>query len=153
MAKWRRPQFAVLALLALLALLLPSLAWACPVTGRTGAAATICNYPANGGDSATPMPCCEHMRRGQCCKLTSQLPSTDDSKDTFLAQPHAGSRSIITHLTQAARTVVDTAMEYPPVPPTIEPPHGSILCDIAVDSSFTFQHAPPLTAGRAPPLI
>src|SRR4028119_1078290 len=116
MAKWRRPQFAALGLLALLALLLPSFAWACPVMGRTGAAATTCNCPANGGDSATPMPCCAQMQRGQCCKPTSQLPGSDSSKDTSLAQPHGGSRSILMHLTEAAHAVVDTALVYPPAP-------------------------------------
>ena len=153
MAKWRRPQFAALGLLALLALLLPSFAWACPVMVRTGAVTTTCNYPANGDDSATPMPCCAQMQRGQCCKPTSQLPGSDSSKDTSLAQPHGGSRSILMHLTQAAHAVVDTALVYPPAPHGIEPPHGSVLCNIAVAILFTFQHALPLTAGRAPPLI
>jgi hypothetical protein len=156
MAQWRRPQFAALALLAILALLLPSLAWACPVTGRTGAAETVCLHPANGGRSTTLMPCCAHMaqmQRDKCCKPTSQLPSSDNGKDTSLAQPHADSRSILTHLTQAAHAVVDTTMVYSLTPLSVEPPHGSMLCDIAVGTPFTFQHAPPLTAGRAPPSV
>lgn len=145
MAKWCRPQFTALALLALLALLLPSLAWACPITGRIGGAATVCNYPANGGDSttsdsATSMPCCAQMQRGQCCKPTLQLPGSDDSKDTSVIQPHADSRSILTRLTEAPHAVVDTAMVYPPAPRSIDPPHGYILCDIAVDNPFAGKH-------------
>jgi hypothetical protein len=155
MALWRRPHFAILALLALLALQLPSLAWACPVMGRSTAAETVCRPAANSDNSATLMPCCAHtpsMRHAPCCAPTSQLPG-DSNKDTFLTLPHADSRSILAQLAQAAHTGVDTAIAYPPTPLDVELPHACNQRDIALDSPFAFQNAPPLTAGRAPPLL
>lgn len=149
MTGWRRPQFTALALLALLALLMPSLAWTCPVTGRAGAAATICNHPTDGGSSAAVMPCCANMRDGKCCKPLPQLPNNDSSRDTALAPTHVDASAILSHLSQAACTGF-VVFVLPPAPLVIAPA-GITSDDPVFDAPLSSQHAPPAASGRAPP--
>ncbi len=151
MVQWRRPRWIVLALLALLALVSPSLTWACPVTGRTGSAATVCDHSMSGAaasDSAT-MACCKQMTmQSGCCKALPPLPEGESSTNS-LASSHADTASALAQLSKVAHATGVVIM--PPLAPlVIEPPHGFAAADS--DTSLLSQSTPPVFAGRAPPL-
>ena len=157
MAQWRRPEFTVLALLALFALVMPSLTWACPVTGRIGPAATVCKSSVNGSLPSDVMPCCRQMKGRttaecftKCCKSVPQLPGSDTNKSAALTQSHGDMSSILNHLANAAHAVLIT-FALPTAPPTIEPPQATTCDDVSVTPLLS-QYAPSALAGRAPPL-
>ncbi len=162
MSQWRRLPFVLMALFALCALTVPSLAWACPITGRSGAATQVCiNAPASGqsNQAANVMACCAPTHGnaamsgngclGTCCKAVPQLPNGDPAKNTALSQAHWNIAGLLDQLSQTAHTVFILA---PPVAPlVIEPPRALFRGDASVAPLLT-QFAFSLFAGRAPPI-
>lgn len=156
MKKWLHSSMTMMALLALFALGVPSLAWACPVTGRTGNAATVCDRSPNGGTSVA-MSCCARVQApgtgcmGQCCKSVPQPSGSDQNKDTAAAPSHADTASLLSQLTQAAHTTL-VVSTLPTIPLTMEPTHRVDVGDSPSETHLLAQHAPAAFAGRAPPL-
>ncbi len=155
-----------MALLALLALVAPSFVWACPITGRTGSAATVCAAPTGfiqgAAKAAGIMPCCAHMQApaqasgatclGVCCKSVPQLPQSDQDRGTPPIQAHADTLSVLAHLAKATLATL-LASALPPAPLAVEPPQGLAFHNAAASSTPPLaQHAPSASAGRAPPL-
>lgn len=157
MKKWLRSSTTMMALLALFALGVPSLAWTCPVTGRTGNAATVCDRSPH-IKAPVAMPCCAKVQAtgtgclGQCCKSVPQPPGSDKDKDTATTQAHFGTASLLSQLIQAAHStfVVST---LPAIPLIIEPKRGIEVGDSPPNAHLLAQHAPAAVAGRAPPLL
>ena len=157
MNQWRRLPFVLMALFALFALTLPSLAWACPVTGRDGSATEVCIRAAKSASSQQTMPCCLSASRasaksmnclGTCCKAVPQLPSQDSTKNTALSQAHSDLSSLLDQLSQTAQVVLVSAL--PVAPLIIESPHA-LWGDASVAPLLT-QHEFSLFAGRGPPV-
>jgi len=157
MAQWRKPRWIVMALLAMLSLVAPSFAWACPVTGIVGTPAQVC--PSTADSSArtpAPMPCCAGQQAANClslcCKSVPQLPSQDSSKSLQVEQSHTAGVAVLSHLTRVANMAV-VLFEMPPAPLQVEPPHGHSSFEDAPPIPLTAQHAPEAHAGRAPPFV
>lgn len=157
MNQWRRLPFVLMALFALCALTLPSLAWACPVTGRNGGATEVCIRAANSASSQQTMSCCVSASKvsaksasclGACCKAVPQLPSQDSTKNTALSQAHSDLSGLIAQLSQTTQAIFVTAL--PVAPLLIESPHA-IWGDASVAPLLT-QHEFSLFAGRGPPV-
>ena len=156
MKKWLRPPMTIMALLALLALVTPSFAWACPITGLTGNAAALCGRPAD-SPKAAAMTCCARMQKAnancmrQCCKPTPKLPAGDTDKCVAPVQSQADTAGVLSHLANASHAVILVSVQ-PLAPLTMEPSRGFSYGDAPSDSRLPAQNAPSALAGRAPPL-
>lgn len=154
----------VLALLSLLATVMPSVAWACPVTGRIGTAVEVCAASAKSRHTTvSQMACCRKMPSGQiaCVSLSAHQPCADAGGNCCHGFPAPNLLQIVATL--ASKTayrssvplqhyntldLVATGLPFPDltVPvvlpivyrPDISPPHS--------------QHAHSLHSGRAPPV-
>jgi len=156
MKKWLRPSMMVMALLALFASALPALSWACPVTGRIGEAATVCNrLPANKASAA--MPCCAKRQAAgksclvRCCKEVPQPSGSDKEKNTAPTLTHADTLSVLAQLSQGTRPT-PVAFTPPCTPLVIEPSSRFAPRDADCAPLPLSQSAPAAFAGRAPPI-
>ncbi len=157
MNQWRRLPFVLMALFALCALTLPSLAWACPVTGRSGSATEVCISATNPASSQQTMSCCSSALKasaksanclGTCCKAVPQLPGGDSNKNTAFSQAHPNLSGLLAQLSQTTQAVFVIAL--PVAPLVIESPHA--LWDDASVAPLLTQHEFSLFAGRGPPV-
>lgn len=149
MKAWLRLPFSLLALLAMLATLVPRTLWACPMSGRVDVVSRVC-------PSATPamsgaMPCA-HMG-GKCCQpVPAPSPKTDDDSgrpQLFAAPAHASF---------AFPLVAATPHAAPFIVPRVEafeaPAIRSFLARFAnAPPPFWTSHRPISLAGRAPPVV
>ena len=156
MKQWCIRSFAALALVALLALLLPAPAWACPVTGRVGSAATVCRdmMPASiGAHGAVSQPCAH--AGGKCCKPVSLPPlpgkSSDDEKHPAAAV--AVAPPVALSFLLAYTPTVEIAFVLPAQPSFPAAPQAWLARLNNSPPSFLLQHRPASIAGRAPPTL
>ena len=157
MKKWLRPSMVLMALLALMASGLPSSAWACPMSGRVGSAATVCKgmMPASASPSdAAPQPCAH--AGGKCCQPVSLPPLPGQSDDEqhpatpFIAPAtNAGAASAFL----AQPPTVDIAALLPAVPLRLSPPQTWLARFTNSPPPLRLQHRPASIAGRAPPTL
>jgi hypothetical protein len=151
MRSYSRSAMALLALLSLLATLVPSLAWACPVTGRIGTPLEVCASSApNRSPSAPQMRCCRKKLAGagmkSCCHVVvapNPLPgvATLADKTENRTPPFVQLCSVLDCIgiaSTAARPLIA------PVLPTYHTRDVSPLHS---------QHAFSLHSGRAPPVV
>ncbi|MBV9468451.1 MAG: hypothetical protein JO316_25325 [Abitibacteriaceae bacterium] len=150
MKQWRNSLFTVLALLGLMASAVPSLAWACPMTGLVGSADSVCRkVGAHAG-------CCCHcaMPGSKCCQQLPVPPSDTNNNsrhDTALSHSAVAPGAILHYLSQTAQTtsVVGTL----PPPALSLAPQLNFLGERWVRPPLLKpQHAPPAAQGRAPPV-
>ncbi len=158
MSQWRRLPFILMALFALCALTVPSFAWACPVTGRSGTVSQVCAVASAAAQSSQDMSCCSSASSvqtnnanclGTCCKPVPQLPGSDSSKNTTPSQASASISGLLAQLSQSAHAVFILAS--PVAPLSIEPPQIALWDDASVAPLLT-QYAFSLFAGRGPPV-
>lgn len=160
----------VVAFLAIFSLVAPSFAWACPVTGRTGTPAQVCDRTPSsqamssevmtgmGGESSggisSVMTCCIQSGAIQClntcCQSVPQLPHENEKINT-LEQAHTSTATLLSHLSQAAQTI-HIVWALPVAPLVIEPSRVVALHDDTSVLPLSPQHAPSAHAGRAPPV-
>lgn len=162
MAKWRRPHFALFALLAMFSLVGPSFAWACPMTGNVGPLTRVCARPAQqkalnkSKSGATPdvMPCCAHQKAmrclSSCCHPVPQFPG-DDAKGGALHETHTGSAVLSARLSLDAESVVVLSL-LPQADTEVLPAWHVDNSDDHSPLLRKSQNAPASLAGRAPPL-
>lgn len=158
MSQWRRLPFILMALFALCALTVPSFAWACPVTGRSGTVSQVCVVASAAAQQGQVMSCCSSASRvqngnanclGTCCKSIPQLPGSDSTKNTAPSQAGASISGLLAQLSQSAHAVFILAS--PVAPLSIEPPLAASWDDASVAPLLT-QYAFSLFAGRGPPV-
>lgn len=143
-----RVPFALLALLAMLATLLPQTLWACPMNGRLAPASRVCldAMPVVNGE----MPCAGS--ESKCCKpLTLPASQGDDSQSApaFTASNHAAASFTLALPIFEVAPFVAVSTQAPQAPAvrvylarfTNSPP------------PFWTQFRPLSLAGRAPPLL
>jgi hypothetical protein len=153
--KWRSPLWIAIAFIALFAMALPSLAWACPMTGRVGDTAMICDHAAtdvDSSDTASTPPCCQHPADGKCCKPVPQLPSNDSRKDTSLTVAKVAASDSLSLLAKYIDAGHSVAV-FPAPPLAVAPPHGLVFERTVSALPLFAKHTPPVSAGRAPPAI
>jgi hypothetical protein len=153
MRKWRSPLWIAVAFIAVFAMALPSLAWACPMTGRVGDTALICDHAANDATSST-LPCCQHPADGKCCHPVPQLPNNDSRKDTALgtAKASAGDSFSLSQLAKYIGAEYTVAV-FPAPALVVAPPHGLVFERSLSALPLFAKHTPPVSPGRAPPAI
>lgn len=151
MKKWLRPSLMTMAVLALFASLLPSLIWACPVTGRTGTVNTVCN---RSQDGSSVMSCCAKVEAHdancmvQCCKSVPH-PASNDGGNSIPARAHIDTAALVSQSLAAPVILITPA---PPLAPlALEPLQTFAFGDSDV-TPLLAQDAPSALAGRAPPL-
>lgn len=151
MKLWRRPSFALLALLALFASVLPQALLACPMMGQIGTAATVCNIVGVAQSAAAQMPCAPQSDK--CCKSIS-VPPQQSSNDN----DHPAVSSSLSFPTAPFHAPAPVSIETPvvfaepalQVPPVLQ----SRLARFSNSPpSFKSQHRPFAAAGRAPPVL
>jgi hypothetical protein len=152
MTKQRQnPFWIAMAFIALLATMLPSLVWSCPMTGRIGDAALICNYAARTSSSrSSSMPCCQHPMDGKCCKRTPQPSNNDNGKDVSFALAKMLTAALLTHGI-CSHGASYLAFIAPSRPASLCAPTGCVLERNESLWLFLPQHIPLNTAQRAPP--
>ncbi len=140
LSRWRHPLWKALALCALLAMWVPQLAWACPMTGHVG---------------FEKAPCCQKMAaafqghcsqpQASCCKPL-KLPA---SQQPAALVPRSSITFLIEHTTVAAKQTLQSTL--PPAPLVMAPPAS--IADAWRHNSMRLWalHGPPLDVGRAPP--
>ncbi|BCM89759.1 hypothetical protein IAD21_01606 [Abditibacteriota bacterium] len=148
MKVWLRVPFAILALLAMFATLLPETVWVCPMTGRVDVATRVCAMPTVNGQ----MPCAKFG--GKCCKPLSvpASPANDDD---------SGRSHIFT-----ASHHVSFALDFPPLsfesPVFVEPTVVLFEAPAVRHYLARFANSPPTLwtqykslshSGRAPPVL
>ena len=141
LSRWRHPFWKALALCALLAMWLPQLAWACPMTGHVGLEKAPCCQKMAAqvtGHCAQPqLSCCKPLKL-PASQLPAALSPTFSSK--FLAE----------------RTTAPTEKQ---TPQSTLPPAALAIAPTAscahdwppLRSRRWAQHGPLFDAGRAPP--
>lgn len=150
MQKWRSPFLTMIAVVALFASTLPSLAWACPMTGRIGALATVCNSYSR--TTAAPMRCCSHGQAKcmmSCCKPIPQ-PSENEGRSSSTPPQLDRANALLTPPAVSFQSSLLT-FALPSLPELASP---SLLGGVAESlSSATLrpQRTPEAHAGRAPP--
>ncbi|MDQ3812448.1 MAG: hypothetical protein M3347_00695 [Armatimonadota bacterium] len=153
MKKWRSRPWIIGSLVALLAAVMPSLAWACPMTGRIGDAAIVCHCAKAAATLATTPACAES--HGKCCKQLP-VPSSDtnqDSRENILAfRSQLATVSLSPQLTKIAQAG-PIPLALPSPPPSLVPVRGLIFDRNLSPPHLAGQHAPPTHAGRAPPVL
>ncbi len=158
MSQWRRLPFILMALFALCALTVPSFAWACPVTGRSGTANQVCLVASAAVQRSQVMSCCSSASNvhtnnanclGTCCKSVPQLPGSDSTKNTTSSQASASISGLLAQLSQSAQAVFILAS--PVAPLSIELPQTALWSEASVAPLLT-QYAFSLFAGRGPPV-
>ena len=147
--KWRSPIWNVIALVALFANLLPSFVWACPMTGRTGAPNAICGHSSS-RTSSSVMPCCRNSGAGKCCKLMPKLPISSH-ENIALTATNSDENQLLSQRSERTDCGFPVA-DLPSATHLILALHG--CASLRSDSTLPLfaQHAPPVSAGRAPPL-
>ena len=153
MSSWRRLPLTLMALFALCALMLPSLVWACPMSGRVGNATQVCRATTENARAA--MPCCAKNRAtplpsclGKCCKPIPQLPSQDSNKNSALHPVNANFSGLLDQLSQTAYPIITPAS---PVAPLVIEPTTRATWDDSPVPLLPAQFAPGSLLGRAPP--
>lgn len=144
MQKWRRRPLALAALLTLLASLVPAPAWACPVTGRVGTAAFVCEGMAQ--------PCAQHG--SPCCCHPVSLPSGSLDAQGEPAQASVATpplRQVLLDPPGFEATSLDLAAVVSAVPAP-ELAESAAWKRPAPSFSWMSRHGPPLCSGRAPPV-
>ena len=141
--QWRSSRFSFLALFSLLAMALPSSAWACfaqdcagPLPGSTWLSVQHCDSL----ECDAPHPeCCEPL----------QLPTNNNSPTT----PAKSQTSVSGFLTQPATSAPPASFfaALPTAPPVIKPHYGRSLEICLSASSFLFHSKAPPLSGRSPP--
>ena len=147
MKAWLRVPFAILALLAMFAVLLPETVWACPMTGRVDSATRVCTMLAMKGQ----MPCARFG--GKCCKPLSVPPSQSDDD--------SGRAHVFTEAHDALlvfKVLLPTLVTFPFVVPAqisfAAPAVRHTLARFADSSSPpSTQYRNSLYSGRAPPIL
>lgn len=151
MQKWRSPVLTILAVLALFASALPSLAWACPMTGRIGTLATVCN--SSSLNAAQPMRCCSHGQAKcmkSCCKPIPQPPENDGKSSTSPPQLDRAN-SLLTPPAVSFQTSL-LSFALPSLPELASPSLPGWTDYSPSSSSLGSKYTPEAHAGRAPPL-
>lgn len=150
MRKWRSPAWAMLAIVALFATILPAHAWSCPMTGRTGDATTVCRSKAATG-AETILPCCRHMASSRClskcCKSVS-LPSSNQPKKVALGLTQI--RTVLTSLAQQAQVTQTLVMLPAPLSMAL---HFGLATVSNASLTYPSQLNLHTLAGRAPPAV
>ena len=140
MRMWPRSTLAVLALVALLAALMPSPAWSCPATGRVGSASFVCE--------GMEQPCAG----SPCCRPVSVPRQAPEDGRNGLAP------ASLAVLSQGS--ALPTAFRFlgSPAPDALEPsaPRMPAMVEVSDERAephfcFTARHGPPSASGRAPP--
>lgn len=151
MKSWLRVPLSILALLAMLATLLPGTVWSCPMTGRVDSAARVCVLRVSDtAASSAEMPCA-HMG-GKCCKpISAPTPQNDDSRHAPVFAP----ANPVSPIVAPAVPVFDIA---PFVLSHFEAfPDPAVRFYLARFTNspplFWTQHRPISLAGRAPPVL
>jgi hypothetical protein len=148
-ARLRIP-FALLAILAMFATMLPRTIWACPMTGRIDVAARVCREM---GQPAGEMPCAKPG--GKCCKPLTVPPSADDEDPrhphVYAAPAHAP--GVVTVDLTAFQTVAPAAVGARPL--TLRAPAVRTYLARFNNSPPPWwpQYRPTSLAGRAPPVF
>ena len=149
MKKWQSCFWTVLTLVALFAATLPSLVWACPMTGQIGDAATICQQMMPQSGISSTSPCADPHR---CCKPLS-LPTSNEHNQTTSAVAQnrlIGAPSQFFQTSQTSSSA--TAVLLSSFTLSVEPQRLNSR-PTALLLPLRSQHRPLSTAGRAPPLI
>ena len=166
MKTWRRPKFALFALLAMFASLLPQLVWSCPMTGRVGSAATVCASPSKSSSkprcsgckdkmSATPRSCCCSSQVSQT-KPSAQLCARIGGTCCRLVQL----RGEITPNGQTVSSLLNQATSHSIAVGPLPAVEVSLPLNFLLQSDYTSLPflpprsylEPPTLLGRAPPL-
>jgi hypothetical protein len=150
MKAWLRIPFALLAIVAMIATMLPQTLWACPMTGRIDTAARVCEgkMPVAG-----EMPCAKFGSK--CCKPLTVPPSQDDDDPHH---PH-----VYAATGQALELTLFVAPAVHSQPVILNNTSATLIQPVAVRTylarfnnsppSWWPQHRPPTLAGRAPPVL
>ena len=148
MKKWQSSFWIVLTLVALFATTLPSLVWACPMTGQIGDAAAICQNMMQQTGAATQL--CADPRR--CCKpLTLPVNNERNENAGTVAQNRtitAPSQPLrVAHTFNGATAVLPSffILHSAPQRSTLRPTEHLL--------TPRPQHRPHISAGRAPPVL
>lgn len=159
MRKWRAPLWILAAFIALFAMISPSIAWACPMTGRIGTTAAICDHAtatieaSSQSQSFAPAQCCLHPADGKCCKPV-QLPGGENQKGTPLSLAQATSSHSLIAAQFAKALNIGHIVAVLPTTPAIAPAlHGCLNNETEVSPSLFSEHTPLFSAGRAPPRV
>ena len=144
-----RVPFALLALVAMFATMLPQALWACPMTGRVDSAARVCQgmMPMVNGT----MPCAK--MGGKCCKPVS-VPSSQDDGDSH----HTPAFTVLGHPLEPSPFAVPTVESTPFIVPSGEAPQaptvGMYLARFTNSPpAYLSRYRPAALAGRAPPVL
>ena len=142
-ARWQRPLWKALALVALLVTWLPQVAWACPMMGHVG---------------STPAPCCKGkampvaghcaMPQSSCCKPL-QLPASSQPAALPVSTVHTVKFLLSSQRT--SETPHEVPVNLPRTPRVVAPSAACVNVQDTSQFSLSSQHGPPPNAGRAPP--
>jgi hypothetical protein len=145
-AQNRHRLWSVLSLWALLALMMPQLLWACPMTGQVGStpsqacrcAEKDANAPAEDSSATQPHKCCKHV----------PLPASDTSgHDEHGLLSHAKTISFSLQPFSVASDLFAV-----PVFELAPPISQTAVFPASISPPLISQHCPASHAGRAPPL-
>lgn len=149
MKRWHRPCWLVMAFLALLASVVPSQGWACPMTGQIGDAKLVCRGVMPTSDSTQ---LCAHLG-GTCCKLTPfpilPIGKPDDTRQGASYAPAFSSGNALAFNVEDGAVVVHIIAELPETPRFVEAPQTAPTPTAA--SPPFLHHRPAPLAARAPP--
>ena len=139
---WRRSSLAVVALLALLASIVPASAWSCPMTGRIGSAAFVCE--------GMKQPCV-HAGSPCCCHPVTLPPGgllpRQEPGQVLVATPAAPRFEV--NAPSVERVSLAAVL---PAESRIVPPAARGWDRAAPAFVLRSRHGPPMFSGRAPPV-
>ena len=152
MRKWQSPWWTGIALLALIVSGLPSLAWACPMSGRVSDAATVCTHMEGGA----VMPCCARGMAGMarscfrtCCKPVNLPSSSNERSLTTVAR--TSTYVALGRLHRSAHA--GTTLALPPLRLHQNLPLTSALATASPPFALHPQLGLRQISGRAPPAV
>jgi hypothetical protein len=144
MNRWRNRWTTVLTLLSVLAWLMPAAGWACPMSGRMGSAKYVCPSMTEGAPCARP--------GSACCKPVSLPRSTSlpglDPETSLTAVQFAAVSSAKTHRIRCAPHAA-----LIPAPIIFPAPCADAFEWAIPDYLRSARQGPPLSPGRAPPVV
>ncbi len=148
MKKWQSSLWIMLTLVALFATTLPSLVWACPMTGQIGDAATICQGAMPQTGISDIQPCADPHR---CCKPLS-LPNNNERNQSTGAATQNRLIGAPAQSLQTSQISAGVAAVLPSSFTLFVAPQRSGLRPAAL-LPLRSQHRPHAAAGRAPPVL
>jgi hypothetical protein len=149
MKKWQSSFWTVLTLIALFATTLPTLAWACPMTGQIGDAATICQNTMPQTGVATTQLCADPRR---CCKPLT-LPATNERNENVGIIVQSRTTTAPGQLLNTAQAATGAIAILPSSVVLFAASQRSSLRPAAFLFPLRSQHRPHISAGRAPPAL